>query len=92
MSDDIWIERAQSYEAKYKTAQGQIDRLKEDARFVLDTFGARKKSDGTFDINFDQFVERLGPEQALAVRGMIDQRYGISGDPGEKPKIRIKAA
>jgi hypothetical protein len=90
--ENYWMERAQSAEAKQATYAGQVDRLKEKVRIVLATFGAREKSDGSFDIDYGAFVEKLGREGALEVRRIIDEQYGISGAPGEKPKVRVKAA
>lgn len=93
MADEAyWIEKAQSAEAKLTTYSGQVDKLKEKVRVVLKTFGAREKSDGSFDINYEEFVKQLGPEGALMVRRVIDETYGISGAPGEKPRMRVKAA
>jgi len=76
MAEDFWIERAQSAEAKLKTLQDQQDRIKEDAQYILTVFGARKKSDGSFDIDYEKFVKMLGEDQAFVVRGMIDTEYG----------------
>lgn len=93
MSDDAhWIERAQSAEAKLATLQTSIDAMKDNIRNTCDTLGAKVKADGTIDIDFDAFVEKLGADNALQVRAIIDEKYGISGAPGEKPRMRVKAA
>jgi hypothetical protein len=89
--EGYWIDRAQSAEARLSTAQEQIDRLKETTRTVCETLGAKIKGDGSAVIDFDAFVQRLGPESALEVRRIIDEHYNISGAPGEKPKIKLKA-
>jgi hypothetical protein len=89
--ESYWVEKAQSAEAQLKTLQGNIDRIKEDARHILATFGARKQSDGSFSIDFSKLADGLGPEKALELRAVIDERYGITGAPGEKPRMRIKA-
>lgn len=92
MADEsMWIERAQNAEARAGAYSEQIERMKEDVRYVLDAFGARKRSDGSFDIDYEKFVEALGPEGALEVRRLIDAHYSISGAPGEKPRIKAKA-
>ena len=88
---DYWIERAQSAEAKLETLKDATDRIKEDARKVLDTFAARKKRDGSYQIDFERFAEQIGMEGALELRQIIDQRYQISGAPGEKPRIKMSA-
>lgn len=92
MADESYLlERAQSAEAKQATYAGQVARLKEKVRTVMAVFGAREKSDGSFDIDYAAFVQKLGAEGALEVRRVIDETYGISGAPGEKPRIKIKA-
>ena len=89
MSDSMWIERAQSAEAKVKTLQDQyapaIERVKE----FKANFGVREHSDGRIDIDFDKFAENLGIEAALELRRVIDEKYRISGAPGEKPRISV---
>lgn len=89
MSESVWIERAQSAEARLKTCQDNMDRVKEDARTVLDTLGAKKRSDGTFVIDYDKLVNNLGIEGALEIRSIIDATYKISGEPGQKPRVRL---
>ncbi len=93
MADEsYWVERAQSAEAKLATLQGSIDAMKERIRETCETLGAKVKADGSIDIDFDAFVDRLGPENALQVRAIIDEKYGISGAPGEKPRMKVRAA
>ncbi len=90
MADDsMWIERAQSCEAKLGTIQKGNDRLKEKIRYIMDTFGAREKTDGSFEIDYQKFVDMLKMERALEVRSIIDETYKIRGEPGEKPTITM---
>ncbi len=91
MSDVNYQDMYTSACAQRDTYKDQIDRLKEDARSVLDTFAARKKSDGSFVIDFDAFVQKLGPETALELRKAIDEVHNISGAAGEKPRMRLSA-
>jgi hypothetical protein len=76
MSDSYYLERAQSAEAKYATLQNSVERIKQDARDVLECFSARKKSDGTFDIDYEKFIERLGRDACLELKKVIDEQYG----------------
>lgn len=93
MSDEsMWIERAQSAEAKLSSLNSSTDRMKEEVREVYSIFCARRKGDGSVDIDFPKFVERMGLENALMLRKVIDDVYSISGSAGEKPKIKLKAA
>ena len=93
MADEsYWIERAQSAEAKLKTLHDSMEPLKQKARTIKESLCARERTDGSFDIDFDRLVERLGVAACLELRGIIDARYGISGAPGKKPRVRVKAA
>jgi hypothetical protein len=89
--ESFWMERAQSAEARFSTIQEQVERLKEKYRGLLETLGAREKSDGSIEIDFDALVQKLPPDQALELRAVIDQHHRISGAPGEKPRIRLSA-
>jgi len=92
MADEsYWIERAQSAEAKLKTLHDSMEPLKLKARAIKESLCAKEHSDGTFSIDFDKLVERLGVGACLELRAIIDARYGISGEPGEKPRVRMKA-
>ena len=91
MSESQWIERAQVAEARLTTMQESVDRLKEKYRTLLQTLGAKERSDGTVDIDFEALVERLSAEHALELRAIIDQTHCISGAPGEKPRISVTA-
>lgn len=74
MSEQMWIERAQSCEAQLNTYKDTMDRQKEDARTILDTFGARKTENG-FSIDYEKFVENLGEEGAKELKKVIDEKY-----------------
>jgi hypothetical protein len=89
---DHWIERAQSAEAKLAALSGSTDKLKEKVRTVTETLGARERSNGSFEIDFEKLVANLGPENALEVRRIIDEQYGITGAAGVKPKMKARAA
>jgi len=93
MADEsYWVEQAQTWQAKYKTLEDQVGPLKEKAQGIKQALCAREKSDGSFDIDFEALVTKLGPEGALELRATIDAVYSVSGEPGRKPRIRVKAA
>ncbi len=79
-------------ESQHQTLRDQMERLKEKVRGLMETFGARERSDGTIDINFEKLVERLPVDQALELRATIDQTHQVSGAAGEKPRVSVKAA
>ncbi len=89
MSEQMWIERAQTAEAQLvtqKEAYGTaIDRIK----IFKANFGIKERSNGEIDIDFDKFVDNLGVESAFELRKCIDEKYQISGDAGEKPRIKL---
>lgn len=91
MDESQWIERAQSAEARLQTCKDQTERLKENYRNVMKTFGAKKRGDGSIDIDFAALVGLLSPEDALELRAAIDARHRISGAAGTKPRMAVSA-
>lgn len=92
MADEsFWIDRAQSAEAKLATLKGAIEPMKQKIQDFKTNFGVKERSDGSLDIDFYKFVTALGIESALELRGIIDEKYRISGKPGEKPHIKLQA-
>lgn len=86
MSEDFWVERAQTAEAQLKTlreAQGAaIERIKD----FKANFGIRERGNGEIVIDFPKFIERLGPENVAELRKIIDEKY-----PATKRKYVRKA-
>ena len=76
MSEQMWMERAQSAEAQLKTlreAQGAaIERIKD----FKANFGIKERGNGEIVIDFPKFVERLGPESSSELRKIIVEKYG----------------
>ncbi len=91
MSEDTWTGRAQAAEAALTTCREQINRVNQKYRDMMEILGAKARSDGTIDIDFDALVKRLPIEHALELRTVIDQTHRISGAPGEKPRVSISA-
>lgn len=75
MSEDFWIERAQTAEAQLKTlreAQGAaIERIKE----FKANFGIKERSNGEIVIDFPRFVEQLGPDGSSELKRIIDEKF-----------------
>jgi len=92
MNETELIHRAQSAEARIETAREAGEQLKAKLRSLTETFGIKTGFSGNMSIDYDMLVENLGAEQALILRGIIDKHYAISGEPGDKPKIRMPAA
>jgi hypothetical protein len=84
-------DQANAWKVKYTTLKDNTDRMREDARAILDMFGARKKENGAFSIDFEKVANNLGIEQCLELRRVIDEVHSISGEPGQKPRVRMKA-
>ncbi len=89
--EGFWVNRAQTAEAKLATLRESIEPLKDRVQQFKTNFGVRERSDGSIIIDFEKMVDRLGPEASLELRSVIDEKHGISGAAGEKPKIRVKA-
>lgn len=90
MSDEsIWIEKAQSAEARIKTLEDAYRPALERVKEFKTNFGIRERSNGEIEIDFVKFVERLGVTSALELRKVIDETYHVSGAPGEKPHLKV---
>ena len=90
MSDDsVWIEKAQSAEAKLATLKQAYEPAIERVKQFKANFGVKERDNGELVINYEKFVERLGMEGALELRKIIDEKYNITGKPGEKPHVRL---
>ena len=83
------FDQINAWKTKYETLKGQTERIQEDARAILEMFGARKRSDGSFSIDFDHLAAALPIEKALELRAAIDKYHRISGAPGDKARIRL---
>ena len=93
MSDEsVWIERAQSAEARNATLRNQYEPAIERVQNFKANFGVKERSNGEIVIDYDKFAENLGMDGALELRRVIDEKYRITGAPGEKPRMRVNAA
>ena len=88
--EDHWISRAQSAEAQLATMKDAYGPALERVKQFKENFGVRERSNGEIVIDFDKLVERLGAKNALELRAIIDAAYNISGEPGEKPHMRLE--
>lgn len=75
MSEDVWIERAQSAEAKLKTLQQAYAPAIERIQNFKTNFGLKERDNGEISIDYDKFVKNLGRESALELRKVIDGQY-----------------
>jgi hypothetical protein len=91
MSEQMWMERAQTAEATIMTQKESFERAITKVKEFKTAFGIREKNTGEIDIDFDKFVQALGIESALELRLIIDNHYQISGAAGQKPHIRMIA-
>ena len=87
--ESIWIERAQSAEAKLATLKDAYGPALEKVKAFKTNFGIQERDTGEIVIDFEKFVAKLGVESALVLRGVIDEQYHISGKPGDKPRMKI---
>lgn len=90
MSDDsVWIERAQSAEARISTMKQTHEAAAERIKDFKTNFGIRERGNGEIVIDYDKFVARLGLAGSMELRKIIDTTYHISGSPGEKPRLKM---
>ena len=76
MNDESgWISRAQSAEAKLGTMKQSMEAAIERVKVFKANFGIRERDNGEIVIDFDKFVERLGPESALELAKIIGEHY-----------------
>ncbi len=90
--DQFLLNRAESAEAKFGTLKANMDAVIDRVKQFKTNFGVRERSDGSIVIDFEKMVGRLGPEACLELRSVIDDKYGISGAAGEKPRIRVRSS
>jgi len=72
----MWIDRAQSAEAREKTLRDQMEPMKNKLRDVKAALCAKERSDGSFAIDFKALVDKLPPDQARELRQVIDEKHG----------------
>lgn len=77
MSELMWMERAQSAEAKLATIEQANKAVIERIREFKQSFGVKEKSSGEIEIDFDKFIEALGSDNSLALKQIIEQTYGL---------------
>ena len=76
MNDEsVWIERAQSAEAKLATLKQALESAVERIKVFKSNFGLKERDNGEIVIDFDKFADRLGRENALLLKGIIEKKY-----------------
>ena len=75
--DSVWLERAQSAEAKLATLKQALDPALERIKNFKANFGVKERDNGELDIDFEKFVKNLGQENALELKKVIDETYGL---------------
>lgn len=76
MSDDVWIERAQSAEARLKTLKQAYEPALERIKTFKANFGIKERDNGEIEIDFPKFVKALGADNIAVLRTVIDEEYG----------------
>lgn len=79
MSEEMWMERAQSAEAKLVTQKENLGAAIDRVREFKKNFGIREKPGGVIDIDYDKFVQNLGLDAALELRNVIDETFKKPG-------------
>lgn len=93
MADEsYWISEAQTAKAQLATLKDAYGPAIERVKEFKANFGVKERSDGSLVVDYDRFADAIGIEGALELRAVIDEKYNVSGEAGEKPKIKVKAA
>ena len=90
MSEAMWMERAQSAEAKLATLKQAYEPALERVKQFKANFGIRERDNGELVIDYQKFVERLGAQGALELRAVIDEKYNVKSD--KKPPLKRRRA
>ena len=76
MNDEsVWIERAQSAEARLATLKQALESAVERIKVFKSNFGLKERDNGEIVIDFDKFADRLGRENALLLKAIIEKKY-----------------
>lgn len=76
MSESIWIDRAQSAEARLKTLKDAYEPALVRIKNFKANFGIKEGDNGEIRIDFVKFVKNLGEAGAMELRNVIDEEYG----------------
>ena len=76
MSESMWIERAQSAEAKLKTLKDAFEPALERVKTFKANFGIKERDNGQISIDFVKFVKNLGQDAAMELMVVIEEEYG----------------
>lgn len=75
MDESMWIERAQTAEAKLKTLKDAYEPALDRVKQFKANFGIKERDNGEISIDFTKFANRLGKEQATELKRVIDEVY-----------------
>ena len=76
MNDEsVWLERAQSAEARLATLKQALESAVERIKVFKSNFGLKERDNGEIVIDFDKFADRLGRENALLLKAIIEKKY-----------------
>ena len=73
--ESAWISRAQSAEAKNSTLKQALESAVERIKVFKSNFGLKERDNGEIVIDFDKFADRLGRENALLLKAIIEKKY-----------------
>lgn len=83
MSEVMWMERAQSAEAKLATLEQAYQPALERVQHFKANFGVKESSDGTLTIDFDKLTENLGLGGCTELKAIIEEKYNLGPPPGK---------
>jgi hypothetical protein len=82
MSEQAWMERAQSAEGKIASLTNAVEAANERLQSAFALFGIKAKMGGAFSIDYAMLVANLGPDQCQELRKIMDEKFGAPTPTG----------
>lgn len=89
--DNTAFNTIQGLQAEIATLQDAKEAVRQRYQQFKMNFGVRERQDGSCVVDYDRFVEGLGPEGWIELRAIGDARWQVRGAPGEKPRMTVAA-
>lgn len=81
--------QVQELRAQLSTCRQAMEATTRRVRDFKAAFGVRERNDGAIVIEYDVFVAALGRDAWLELRAIGDEKWRVSGEAGEKPRVRV---
>ncbi len=86
------MEQVNSLKVQLRTCQEASGPAIQRVRDFKANFGVKERADGSIDVDYQKFVERIGMGGWLILRQIGDETHKVTGAAGEKPRVKVSAA